>query len=103
MRFGYYKDIRLDDLASNEEGENIMNNSDMKANRFKRWADAKKKLVWIKAQASRGLTVYLSTYTNVTKITEKQLELVTATKNGLFIQHGKQKICHDYSKITAEF
>ena len=79
-----------------------MRNSDMKSNRFKRWHDARKKSAFILAACKAGKTVYLSTYTKVTKITEKQLPLVYATKNGLIIQHGKEKICYDYEKITAQ-
>jgi hypothetical protein len=79
-----------------------MKNSDMKRGRIKRWCDARKKSRWIWDQVNAGKTVYLSTYTHVTKINKKNLALVYATTDGLIVQHGRQKVCYDFAKITAE-
>jgi hypothetical protein len=79
-----------------------MKNSQMKKNRFKIWAEARKKAKFIFDQVLAGKTVYLATATKITKITKKQLALVYATKSGLIIRHGKQELCYDYAKIWSE-
>lgn len=78
-----------------------MRNSDMKPGRIKRWADARKKLAFIRDNVNAGRTVYLTSYTKVTKITANSLVLVTAEKTGLYVQHGSKKVCYDYAGITC--
>jgi hypothetical protein len=78
-----------------------MKNSEMKKNRFKVWADARRKLEWIKARISEGRTVQVTTYTRATRYTQKHLDMFRATKTGLLVQRGKSWDCLDHSKLTA--
>ena len=62
---------------------------------------AEQKLEWIKARIAEGMTVYLSSYTHVTKIKAKHLPQVRAHNGHLEVQHGRRWLSHNYSKITA--
>jgi hypothetical protein len=79
----------------------MLTNSQMVANRFGRWALARRKLAWITTQVNSGKTVYVATYTKITAIKAKHLPQVKATKTGLYIQHGRKWLNADYCKISA--
>ena len=78
-----------------------MTHDEMKPNRFGRWCDARKKLNAILSALDSGQTVMVSTYTKATQYTTKHRNMFKATKNGLYVQHGKSWVCIDYCKITA--
>ena len=59
------------------------------------------KLTWIKDRLSEGLTVYLSTAHKHTKITTKHLPQVRSNNGALEVQHGRQWLNHNYSRISA--
>jgi len=77
-------------------------NEQMKANRFKKWADARKRYNWIMENLRAGRTVYVTTYTKATKYTAKHAEMFKATKGGLYVQRGKNWDCLDYCGLVAE-
>ena len=77
-----------------------MNYNDMKANRFGRWCEARKKLAEIIRALDSGKTVMVSTYTKATQYTAKHKSMFSASKTGLYVQHGKSWVCIDYCKIT---
>ena len=68
---------------------NSITNSEMKAGRFAKWAEARRKLAWIKARLAEGRQVCVSTMTNCTKYSAKHADMFSATKSGLYVQHGK--------------
>lgn len=83
----------------------MLKNSDMVKGRFLAWADARRKLAWIKSNLEAGRTVYICTYTRATRILPKHLAnfdtMFRASKNGVFIARGKAWDCFDFSKLMA--
>ena len=78
-----------------------MSNEEMKAGRFLRWADARRKLAWIVGQISAGRTVLLVSGMSATKLTAKHLEQIKATRSGLYVKHGSKWLCYNFHNITA--
>lgn len=64
--------------------------------------EATRKLNWIRVQIAAGRTVYLTTYTKVTKITRRTLSQVRATEGRLEVQHGRRWLDHSYSRLSAK-
>lgn len=63
---------------------------------------AERKLEWIKARITEGRTVYLQTYTRITKIEAKHLDSVRVRGESLEALHGKRGwLNHDYSRLSA--
>ena len=60
---------------------NSITNSEMKAGRFAKWAEAR---------LAEGRQVCVSTMTNCTKYSAKHADMFSATKSGLYVQHGKR-------------
>lgn len=71
---------------------------------------AVEKLVMIEAAIARGETVYLSTYTRVTKITPKVVArfwaagrpVLKVLGDSLMLSEGRRYVCADYCAITTE-
>lgn len=80
----------------------MLKNSQMIAGRFKAFALAKRKLAFIKDKIAEGKVIYLSTYGHHTKVTAKSVELVKASKSGLWVQHGKRWLNYDGAAISAQ-
>ncbi|MFO0449532.1 MAG: hypothetical protein ACK52I_12880 [Pseudomonadota bacterium] len=78
-----------------------MDNRQMIAGRFLRWARARKQHAWIVAQIEAGRTVYLTTATHSTKVTAKNLLTVKATRVGLMIKRGSRWTDYSLTQITA--
>ena len=78
-----------------------MDNSAMNAGRYYRWAGYRRKLAWIKEHLASGRTVYLSTRLRRVKLTAKDIDMVKATRDGLFVRSGKSWLCHTYSDLAA--
>jgi hypothetical protein len=64
-------------------------NSQMIAGRFFRYARARKRVAWIKAQLTAGRIVQLATYTKATNYDARHANMFKATKAGAFVQRGK--------------
>ena len=86
-----------------------MSNADMKANRYGHWALARKKLRMIESALASGKTVWIGTMLTMAKVTPKTAAKFTesqplfkATRNGLFMAHGKRFDCIDYCSIQVE-
>ena len=87
----------------------MLTNEQMIAGRFANWARYRRAERFIKLHAEAGRKVYLrgnNYLVKYTVITKKNASLVSSSRSGLFVQHGKQRICHmDRSvncRITAE-
>lgn len=76
-------------------------NSKMTANRFARFANARRKVAWIHAMLAEGKSVIVSTCTKSTKYTAKHAGTFRASKSGAFVQSGSKWVCIDFCKITA--
>lgn len=84
------------------KGHNMLSNQQMKAGRFLRRQEGKRKLAWINEQFAKGLTVSIHSQTRVWVLHSKHAELVTIDAAGaLFLQSGKSKFCVDYCGIRA--
>ena len=66
-----------------------LNNSKMIAGRFFRYARARKRVAWIKAQLAAGRIVQLTTHTKATSYDARHADMFKATKTGAFVQRGK--------------
>ena len=64
-------------------------NSQMIAGRFHRYARARKRVAWIKAQLAAGRIVQLTTYTKATSYDPRHADMFKATKAGAFVRRGK--------------
>lgn len=78
-----------------------MTNDEMKANRFLRWHNSRRKVAFIQKHLAAGHTVCLTTHTKQVRYTAKHAEMFRATKTGAFVQRGKAWDCIDGCKITA--
>jgi hypothetical protein len=79
----------------------MISNSKMTAGRFLRWYIARKKLAWIKAHLEAGRTVQVSTVTRATRFKHKHIDMLKASKTGLYMQSGKTWVCIDFTDICA--
>jgi hypothetical protein len=76
-----------------------MDNSEMKANRFYRWAEARRKHREIVQHLQNGGRVIIPTYTRATVYKREHVEMFKATKSGLFVQSGRRWNCLNFSNI----
>ena len=76
-----------------------MCNDQMKANRFLRWAEARQKLARIQKHLNQGGRVMLVTYTKATIYDKRHGVMFRATKEGLFVQRGKNFDCLNFTPI----
>ena len=68
-----------------------------------------KKLEWIKERLSDGMTVYLQTALQATKVTKKNFDnfeefggmFKTDSNDSLYIRRGKNWDCVDYCRLSA--
>lgn len=79
----------------------MLTNSEMKAGRFARWALARRKLAFIRSNIEAGRTVQVANYLHAYRLTSKHVEMVKATKSGLYLQRGKRWDCIDGCSIRA--
>lgn len=82
-----------------------MTNDQMQPNRFARWADARKRLDWIRTRLEEGQTVYVCSYTRATRVAPMHLatlaDLFRATKAGLSMRVGRSYVSIDGSGLRA--
>lgn len=78
-----------------------MTNDQMKANRFARWAKARKQYAAIIAALSAGKTVVVATQLKATKYTAKHAEMFVCKKDGLYVRHGKSLNFIGWSSIQV--
>lgn len=79
----------------------MLTNAQMTEGRYLRFYRARRKIAWIKAHLEAGGTVYICTYTRITKLTKKHIDMVKATKSGVYCQHGRKWLNFDYCKLEA--
>jgi hypothetical protein len=87
--------------ATNKENA-MLTNAQMTANRYARWAMARRKLAWIKDRLSAGQTVYLVTAYRSYKITRQTVNALSVSTRGLEMINGKSTLCMDGCKLTAQ-
>lgn len=78
-----------------------MTNAQMKAGRYLRWQQSRRKVATIVALLQEGHTVYFCTYLRAIKCTAKHVDLIKATKSGTYIRRGKAWDCVDGCKIEV--
>jgi hypothetical protein len=78
-----------------------MTNDEMKPNRYGRWAQARKKIAFIKGHLEQNHTVEIATALRVYRLKKKHIEMVKATRTGAFVQSGSKWFCIDYTSIRA--
>jgi riboflavin synthase alpha subunit len=78
-----------------------MTNAEMKANRYYRWAKARKLVAAIRSHLAQGHTVQLTTYTKVTRYSAKHVDMFKATRSGAYVQSGKSWLCIDGCKVSV--
>ncbi len=79
-----------------------MTNEQMKANRFAAWARYRKLHRQIIEQLSNGRVVIASTYLRHIKLTAKNNGNLKATRNGLWMQSGKNWVDISLCKFTVQ-
>ena len=79
----------------------MLTNDQMKPNRFARWAKARKRIKFILENLESGRTVQISTYLKSVRYTAKHKEMFKATKNGAWVQRGKNWDCIDGCDVRA--
>jgi hypothetical protein len=79
----------------------MLTNAQMKAGRYLRWHQARRKIAWIVGHLEAGRTVQLTTYTRCTRYTKKHIAMFKATKAGAYVQQGKSWVCFDGSDVRA--
>ena len=78
-----------------------LTNSQMIAGRFLRYARARQRVAWIKAQLAAGRIVQLATYTKATNYNARHAAMFKATKAGAFVQRGKSWDCIDLCELRS--
>ena len=78
-----------------------LTNSQMIAGRFLRYARARQRVAWIKAQLTAGRIVQLATYTKATNYHAHHAGMFKATKAGAFVQRGKSWDCIDLCELRS--
>jgi hypothetical protein len=78
-----------------------LTNSQMIAGRFLRYARARNRVAWIKAQLAAGRIVQLTTYTKTASYGSRHADMFKATKAGAFVQRGKSWDCIDYCNLQS--
>jgi len=78
-----------------------LTNEQMKAGRFERWHNARRKVGWIKSQLAAGHIVQVATQLRATRYTAKHAELFVAKKDGVYVKSGKSLVFIGWSDIRA--
>jgi hypothetical protein len=78
-----------------------LTNSKMIAGRFLRYARARQRVAWIKAQLTAGRIVQLATYTKATNYDTRHADMFKATKAGAFVRRGKSWDCIDLCELRS--
>ena len=78
-----------------------LTNSQMTAGQFLRYARARQRVAWIKAQLAAGRIVQLATYTKATNYNARHVDMFKATKAGAFVQRGKSWDCIDLCELRS--
>ena len=76
-------------------------NSQMIAGRFLRYARARQRVAWIKAQLAAGRIVQLTTYTKATSYDARHADMFKATKTGAYVRRGKSWDCIDFTNLQS--
>ena len=76
-----------------------MSNDAMIANRFGRWATARKGCGEIVGALQAGKTVVVSTYTRAWQFDKRHADSFRATKSGLYMRRGKHWDCIDGASV----
>lgn len=76
-----------------------MNNDQMKANRYLRWAKARKRVSCIQRHLAAGGRVIIGTHTKATVYSASHADMFKATKDGAFVKRGKGWDCIDFSGV----
>lgn len=77
-----------------------MNNSDMKAGRFERWAIARRRVAGIRNWLERGGSVQLTTYTKAKIYRPACRDMFKANRAGAWVARGKSWDCIDGTHIS---
>ena len=78
-----------------------LTNSQMIAGRFVRYARARQRIAWIRAQLAAGRIVQLATYTKATNYDARHVDWFKATKAGAFVRTGKSWDCIDLCALRS--
>ena len=79
-----------------------LTNAAMDQNRFGRWANARRRISWIKSNLEAGREVYVCSQTRRSKYTKKHVDMFKATKSGAYVQSGKNWLCIDFNQIISQ-
>lgn len=74
----------------------MLTNEQMKANRYGRWAAARKLVNRIQSTLNAGGYVVIGTYTKAVQYDSRHADYFKATRNGAYVQRGKTWDCIDY-------
>jgi hypothetical protein len=77
----------------------MITNDQMKANRYGRWADARKLVNEIQSVLSEGGYVVMATYLKAWQYDQRHVGMFKATKSGAYVLRGKKWECIDYCGI----
>jgi hypothetical protein len=69
--------------------------------RFLRYARARKRVAWIKAQLAAGRVVQLTTYTKIVRYDARHADMFKATPAGAFARRGKSWDCIDFCDLRS--
>jgi len=88
-------------IETNNRGNDKMNNSEMIAGRFERFARYRRLFRLINENLANGKVIFASTYIRSIKLTAKNNGNLKANKNGLWIQSGKSWMDISGCKFTV--
>ena len=71
----------------------MMSNEQMRANRYGKWADARRMFRQIQETLQSGGVVQVTTYTRSTLYQAKHSGMFSARKDGVYVQSGKSVVC----------
>lgn len=77
----------------------VLDNSQMRAGRYLRWHDARRKLRDILAHLTAGGAVLTFTYTRATRYTARHAAMFRAARSGLYVRRGNSWECIDFTPI----
>lgn len=78
-----------------------MTNDQMIANRFGRWAKARKLVKYIQSNLEAGNVVVIATHTRAVQYKNVHVGMFKATRTGAYVQRGKHWDCIDYCAVKA--
>lgn len=83
------------------ESKVALPNDKMKADRFRRWAVARRRVRWIQDHLKAGHTVQVANGGFVLRLSRRHIDMVKAFRDGVHFQQGKRWVSVEGSHYSA--